>query len=271
MFIQTHLLDDPARMRFTPGEPVLSAGAGAVGEDEAGERSPLARRLLRIDGIEAVALGLDDLTLRRADAAQWHILKPSVLGAIMEHYGSGDPIVADPVVVRVIDLLNDRIRPAIEAYGGEVLFRKFDAGTLTLELIGGGGPNKRNMMTNIITHHVPEVTAVTWIGDASLVEIPEGLFERAAGGPKGPEAEAVQLLLEDKVNPAVAAHGGRITLVDVADHVAYLKMEGGCQGCSASAVTLQQGVKNAILTEVPSIQGVVDVTDHAAGMNPFFG
>lgn len=270
MFIQTHQLDDPARMRFTPGEPVLPAGQGEIAEEEAAARSPLVRRLLRIDGVEAVTLGLDDLVIRRAEEAQWYLLKPSVLGAIMEHYGSGDPVVADPVVVRVLDLLADRIRPAIEAYGGEVLFRKFDGGTLTLELIGGGGPAKQNMMTNIVTHHVPEVNAVTWISDAPQVEIPEGLFERAVGGPKGPEAEAVQSLLDEKVNPAVAAHGGRITLIDVADHVAYVRMEGGCQGCSASAVTLQQGVKNAIMTDIPSIQGVVDVTDHAAGMNPFF-
>lgn len=272
MFIQTQPLDDPTRMRFVPGEPVLPAGAAALGESEAAERSPLAHSLLRIDGVVGVSLGLDDLTLRRADGSEWYILKPSVLGAIMEHYGSGDPVLAEPAVIRILDLLNDRIRPAVEAYGGEVLFRRFEAGTLTLELIGGGGATKRTMMTNIITHHVPEVTAVTWIGEApGGVEIPEGLFERAKDGPTGPEAEAVEILLEEKVNPAVAAHGGRITLVDVADHVAYLKMEGGCQGCSASAVTLQQGVKNAIMTEVPTIQGVVDVTDHASGANPFFG
>ena len=270
MFIQTHPLDDPALMQFTPGEPVLPVGNAPIDEAEASEISPLARRLLRIDGIEGVALSLDHVTLRRADGNEWYILKPAVLGAIMEHYGSGEPVLADAVTVKILDLLDDRIRPAIEAYGGEVLFKKFADSTLTLELIGGGGPNKRNMMTNIVTHHVPEVSAVTWIGEAPLVEIPEGLFERAADGPKGPEAEAVQRLLDEKVNPAVAAHGGRITLIDVAEHVAYVRMEGGCQGCSASAMTLQQGVKNAILSDVPTIQGVVDVTDHAAGINPFF-
>jgi Fe/S biogenesis protein NfuA len=88
--------------------------------------------------------------------------------------------------------------------------------------------------------------------------------------PTGLEAEAVIALLDEKINPSVAAHGGRISLVDVTDHVAYVRMEGGCQGCSASAVTLQQGVQNAILTEVPTIQGVVDVTEHAMGDNPFF-
>lgn len=270
MFIQTHQLDDLSRMRFTPGEPVLPMGAGEIGEDEARERSPLARRLLALPGIEGVALGRDDLMARKADAAEWYILKPSVLGAIMEHFGSGEPVVAEPVVVRILDLLNDRIRPAIEAYGGEVLFRKFDGGILTLELIGGGGPQKRSMMTNILTHHVPEIEDVAWVGEEPRAEIPDWLFERAGDGPTGPEAEAVQTLLEEKINPAVAAHGGRIALIDVADHIAYVQMEGGCQGCSASAITLQRGVENAILTEVPTIQGVVDVTDHAAGMNPFF-
>lgn len=270
MFIQTHPLDDPTLMKFTPGEPVLPVGAAPVGETDASENSPLARRLLRIDGIEGVSLSLDDVTLRRSDENEWYILKPAVLGAIMEHYGSGEPVLADAVVLRILDLLDDRIRPAIEAYGGEVLFKKFDDDTLTLELIGGGGAQKRDMMTNIITHHVPEVDAVTWVGEAPQAEIPDWVFNGSDEPPTGPEAEAVMQLLDDKVNPAVAAHGGRITLIDVTDHVAYVRMEGGCQGCSASAVTLQQGVQNAILTEVPTIQGVVDVTDHSMGENPFF-
>lgn len=271
MFIQTKALDDKSLMRFEPGEAVLAAGAETVGEADAAARSPLARRLLAIAGIEGVALGRDDLTLRKANGAEWYILKPSVLGAIMEHYASGEPVIAERVVVEVIDLLNDRIRPAIEAYGGEVLFKRFGSGTLTLELIGGGGAQKRKMMANIITHHVEAVDEVVWIGDAPQADIPDWVFNGDGKTPEGPEAEAVLRLLDERINPAVAAHGGRITLIDVTDHVAYVRMEGGCQGCSASAVTLQQGVQNAILSEVPTIQGVVDVTDHASGENPFFG
>jgi len=270
MFIQTYPLDDPALMKFTPGEPVLPIGNAPIDEAEASEISPLARRLLRIDGIEGVALSLDHVTLRRADGNEWYILKPAVLGAIMEHYGSGEPVLADAVTVKILNLLDDRIRPAIEAYGGEVLFKKFADSTLTLELIGGGGAQKRDMMTNIISHHVREIEAVTWVGEAPPAEIPDWVFNGDDEPPKGPEAEAVMQLLDEKVNPAVAAHGGRITLIDVTDHVAYVRMEGGCQGCSASAMTLQQGVQNAILTEVPSIQGVVDVTDHSQGADPFF-
>lgn len=270
MFIQTHPLEDPACMRFTPSEPVLPVGMPPLGEAEAAELSPLARRLLLIDAVEGVSLSLDDVTVRRSAATEWYILKPAILGAIMEHYGSGDPVVTDATMTRILELLDERIRPAVEAYGGEVLFKKFADGTLTLELIGGGGAKKRDMMTNIITHHLPEVTAVTWIGEAPAAEIPDWVFNGNEEGPTGPEAEAVMALLDEKINPAVAAHGGRISLVDVTDHVAYVRMEGGCQGCSASAVTLQQGVQNAILTEVPTIQGVVDVTEHALGDNPFF-
>ena len=270
MFIQTHPLDDPAYMRFTPGEAVLPMGTPNMAETDAAELSPLARRLLRIEEVEAVALSLDDVTIRRSESSEWYILKPAILGAIMEHYGSGDPTVADATTTRILELLDDRIRPAVEAYGGEVLFKRFADGTLTLELIGGGGAKKRDMMTNIITHHVPDVTAITWIGDAPTAEIPDWVFNGTEEVPTGPEAEAVLALLDEKINPAVAPHGGRISLVDVTDHVAYVRMEGGCQGCSASAVTLQQGVQNAILTEVPTIQGVVDVTEHALGDNPFF-
>jgi len=270
MFIQTHPTDDPAWMKFTPGEPVLPIGAPAVDETEAAERSPLARRLLRIEEVEAVSLALDDLTIRRSATSEWYILKPAILGAIMEHYGSGEPTIADSDVIAIIGLLDGRLRPAVESYGGEILFKKFADSVLTLELIGGGGAQKRNMMTNIITHHVPSVTAVTWIGEAPSAEIPDWVFNGTDAPPTGPEAEAVLALLDEKINPAVAAHGGRISLLDVTDHVAYVRMEGGCQGCSASAVTLQQGVQNAILTEVPTIQGVVDVTEHAMGENPFF-
>lgn len=270
MFIQTHPLEDPAYMRFTPGEPVLPVGMPPLDEAEAAEGSPLARRLLRIEEVEAVSLSLDDVTIRRSSASEWYILKPAILGAIMEHYGSGDPAVTDPTLARILDLLDERIRPAVESYGGEVLFKKFADATLTLELIGGGGAKKRDMMTNIITHHIPEITAVTWIGEAPATEIPDWVFNGDDEQPTGEEAEAVIALLDEKINPSVAAHGGRISLVDVTDHVAYVRMEGGCQGCSASAVTLQQGVENAILTQIPTIQGVVDVTEHAMGDNPYF-
>ncbi len=85
-----------------------------------------------------------------------------------------------------------------------------------------------------------------------------------------PEAKAVQKVLDEQINPSVAAHGGFIGLIDVKDHVAYIRLSGGCQGCGMADVTLKQGVIVAIKKSVPEIQDILDVTDHASGNNPYF-
>lgn len=85
-----------------------------------------------------------------------------------------------------------------------------------------------------------------------------------------PEAQAIIRVLQDEINPAIAAHGGRADLVAVADATAYLKLSGGCQGCGMASVTLSQGIEVAIKEAVPSITFVKDVTDHINGANPFY-
>ncbi|HEY6538506.1 MAG TPA: NifU family protein [Candidatus Dormibacteraeota bacterium] len=85
-----------------------------------------------------------------------------------------------------------------------------------------------------------------------------------------PLAQAVQQLLDQEINPAVAGHGGYIGLLDIADGVAYLQMGGGCQGCGLAEVTLSQGVRSAITERFPEIREVVDTTDHASGTNPYY-
>jgi len=96
----------------------------------------------------------------------------------------------------------------------------------------------------------------------------------AAAVPEGdvtsPVAQAVIRILEEEINPAIASHGGVAQLVAVDEGVAYLRLGGGCQGCGMAAVTLGQGIKVAILEGVSEIRDVVDVTDHAAGSNPYF-
>lgn len=84
------------------------------------------------------------------------------------------------------------------------------------------------------------------------------------------EAQAVLRILAEEINPAIASHGGVAQLVAVDEGIAYLRLGGGCQGCGMAAVTLGQGIKVAILEGVPGIRDVVDVTDHAAGTNPYF-
>jgi Fe/S biogenesis protein NfuA len=83
-------------------------------------------------------------------------------------------------------------------------------------------------------------------------------------------ADKVASLIVDKVNPAVAIHSGRVSLVDFNEDIAYIVMQGGCQGCGLATVTLRQGIERLILDEVPAVKSVVDVTAHDEGETPFF-
>ncbi len=86
----------------------------------------------------------------------------------------------------------------------------------------------------------------------------------------GPIAERVHSVIEEKINPGVAAHGGEVSLVDIKDNTVYVKLGGGCQGCGMAGGTLRDGVITTIKEEVPEVEEVVDVTDHASGENPYF-
>jgi len=81
---------------------------------------------------------------------------------------------------------------------------------------------------------------------------------------------SVQCILEDKINPAIASHGGSVSLVDLKDNIMFLQMEGGCQGCASSAVTLREGIEKMIKQELPQIEEIIDITDHAMGKNPYY-
>ena len=88
--------------------------------------------------------------------------------------------------------------------------------------------------------------------------------------PGGALAEKVTLILNEQVNPAIAAHGGQINLVDVRGTEVYMEMAGGCQGCAMSRMTLRQGVERMIREHVPEVTAIHDVTDHSAGTDPYF-
>ncbi len=110
--------------------------------------------------------------------------------------------------------------------------------------------------------------------DGAVVDVIGGAFEIALAPGQaiagGELAARVAQAIEQRVNPGIAAHGGRITLVGVRDNVAYVRMTGGCQGCGLAAVTLRQGVERMVRAAVPEILAVRDVTDHAHGTNPFY-
>jgi len=87
----------------------------------------------------------------------------------------------------------------------------------------------------------------------------------------GPVAQEIIRVLQEEINPAIAAHGGRADLVAVVESIAYLQLSGGCQGCGMASVTLSQGIEVAIKEAVPEITSVRDVTDHMHGSNPYYG
>ena len=95
----------------------------------------------------------------------------------------------------------------------------------------------------------------------------------AGGGPAVNDDqlyERVALVFDEQVNPMVARHGGRIELIDVQDGVVMLRMGGGCQGCGMADVTLRQGIEGMLGQFVPEVRGIVDITDHTSGSNPYF-
>ena len=246
MFIQTEAMPDPSRMKFFPGETVLTAGSAEFHDEEAAERSPLAIRLFEIDGVDGVMLYSEFVTIAKEEGFDWQLMKPMILGAIMDHYTSGDAIIlavsaADSsddleadlaalfaksdndsdAVKQIIELMESRVAPAAEQMGGSVIFKGFIDSTIFVEFIGptqglAGG------MTNIFSHYIPEVRGVKDYHDA----IPKPGLDTEDG-------RAVQKVLDERINPQIASHGGHIALIDVKDDNVYVRLEGGCQGCQA--------------------------------------
>ena len=95
-------------------------------------------------------------------------------------------------------------------------------------------------------------------------------IENPNSGWNDPKAIAIQKLLDEHINPAVAEHGGYVVLLDVKEDIAYVALGGGCQGCGMADVTLKQGIEALITEEVPGIRQVIDTTDHASGTNPYY-
>ena len=87
---------------------------------------------------------------------------------------------------------------------------------------------------------------------------------------KGTVVEKIQIIIDEKINPSIASHGGQVALIEVKDKTVYLQFGGGCQGCGMVDVTLKQGVEVMIKEAVPEIEAVLDITDHAEGTNPFY-
>lgn len=114
---------------------------------------------------------------------------------------------------------------------------------------------------------------VQWVeslqGSGFKVENPN-IKPVGATAAEGPLADRVRHVMEFQINPSIASHGGQVSLVDVRDGVVYIRMSGGCQGCGMAAVTLSQGIHRILNETIPDIVDIVDVTNHDAGVNPYY-
>ena len=187
MFIQTEATPNPATLKFLPGKEVLAEGTADFRDaDGARVASPLAGRLFEIPGVTGVFFGYDFITVTK-QGPEWQHLKPAILGAIMEHFMSGVPVMAkggqeavdradedgeffdkaDTEIVETIkELLETRVRPAVAQDGGDITFRGFENGTVFLNMKGAcaGCPSStatlKHGIQNLLKHFVPEVQHV---------------------------------------------------------------------------------------------------------------
>ncbi|PZN98965.1 MAG: NifU family protein [Hyphomicrobiales bacterium] len=183
MFIQTEATPNPATLKFLPGRAVMPDGTLELRDADQAERSPLAQRLFGVNGVSGVFLGSDFITVTKSDG-EWPHLKPAILGAIMEHFMSGAPVLSDgsrPDVIEegeffapedaktvetIKDLLETRIRPAVAGDGGDITFRGFKDGTVYLAMKGScaGCPSStatlKHGIQNLLRHFLPDVREV---------------------------------------------------------------------------------------------------------------
>ena len=193
-----------------------------------------------------------------------------------------EPRVHPTLIIEPLDAQRCRIVLREAVFGPEV--RRFTSGPgsagfpVAEALFRVPGISEVILSANAIT--IVKRSAASWQAlEEQLryaVELGLGASGRATassgGGPTSDDAmfDAIEAILRTDINPAVAAHGGRIELLDVQDATAVVRMQGGCQGCGMASVTLRQGVEATLRELVPTLRGVRDITDHEAGTDPYF-
>ena len=183
MFIQTEATPNPATLKFLPGRMVLEAGTLDLRDRDEAAQSPLAERLFAVDGVSGVFFGSDFIAVTKEDVGEWQQLKPMILGAIMEHFMSGAPLlnsagneasVADEffdaadaeTVATIKELIETRVRPAVANDGGDITFRGYKDGIVYLNMKGScaGCPSStatlKHGIQNLLRHFVPDVVEV---------------------------------------------------------------------------------------------------------------
>ncbi|KAL5537648.1 hypothetical protein UlMin_044208 [Ulmus minor] len=184
MFIQTQSTPNPSSLMYYPGKPVMDVGSADFPNARAAMNSPLARALYGIDGVTRVFFGSDFVTVTKSEDTSWDLLKPEIFAAIMDFYSSGQPLFLDTetaaakdtaiheddseTVAMIKELLETRIRPAVQDDGGDIEYRGFDleTGIVTLRMQGAcsGCPSSavtlKSGIENMLMHYVPEVKGV---------------------------------------------------------------------------------------------------------------
>jgi Fe-S cluster biogenesis protein NfuA len=180
VFIQTEDTPNPATLKFLPGRAVMTSGSADFADASAAEVSPLARRLFDVENVEGVFLGGDFVSVTKAESGDWRLMKPALLGVIMEHFISGKPVIEGSavaaeesfgeddaeIVSQIKELLETRVRPAVANDGGDIVFRSYDKGIVHLVMQGACAGCPSSTMTlkmgieNLLKHYIPEVVEV---------------------------------------------------------------------------------------------------------------
>lgn len=179
MFIQTETTPNPETLKFIPGETVLKSGTAEFKTPDDAMRSPLAQRLFKLHGVRSVFFGSDFISLTKTSEKDWTILKTQALAAIMEHFSTHQPVMNDTpapksaspgldneIVVQICELLETRVRPAVQLDGGDIEFDRFEDGIVYLHMRGAcsGCPSSsatlKSGIENMLRHFIPEVLEV---------------------------------------------------------------------------------------------------------------
>jgi Fe-S cluster biogenesis protein NfuA len=181
MFIETEGTPNPATLKFLPGRDVLPGHTADFADADAALISPLADALFGLEGVARVFLGNDFVTITKTGETEWQALKPQVLGVIMEHFTAGRPVMSalatleaedvrpedKEIVDQIKDLLETRVRPAVASDGGDIIFKGFRDGVVSLKMQGScaGCPSStatlKHGIENLLKHYIPEVQSVT--------------------------------------------------------------------------------------------------------------
>ena len=183
MFIQTEQTPNPQTLKFLPGKVVMDEGTAFFQNIDKTSNSPLAKKLFDVDGVTGVFFGSDFITVTKNDSLDWQVMKPLILGAIMDHFNSGEPTINNEtndkgeksllensedsdIVKQIKELLDTRVRPAVAMDGGDIVYDNYENGIVYLHMQGAcsGCPSSTATLKmgieNMLKHYIPEVIEV---------------------------------------------------------------------------------------------------------------